>query len=297
MFGARAFTLIELLVILAIVTVIAGMLFPVFATARSMAKKSVCLSHFQQAGHALFMYQADYDDYFVPVNHQPGQTPNSRTDRTWVQLLLPYIASFKIFECPGDTSVRPRPEATFDQDLIPGDLYSQYYTASMHSNLGYNFQYLAPIYMSNGTWVAQPKSENELAEPATMLLFLDSVWEVKDGIPSGGGNWLVSPPCRYQQVDGQRIDTIAAAITGSKGHSSGTQIYAPTVGWEPEQDSASVYGGVWPWHLGRANVCSVGGSVRSLTIDQIADGCNVEPEWSGYIYDRSSYAWSPSPSR
>ena len=285
--------------IIAIIAVVSALLFPVFGTARSLARKSVCMSHFQQAAHASSMYQVDYDDYFVPVNHQPGQTPNSRTDRTWVQLLLPYITSFKVFECPSDSSARPRPDATFDQDLIPGDLYSQYYTASMRSNIGYNFQYLAPIYYSSGGWVAEPRSESEIQEPATMLLFLDSVWSLVNGAPSGGGNWLVSPPCRYEDVDGQKIDTIAAGLlsgSSSSRNGGGTQIYAPQEGWEPEQDSASTYGGVWPWHLGHANVVSVGGTVRSLTIDQIADGCDVQPEWNGYIYDRSSYAWSPTPS-
>jgi hypothetical protein len=272
---------------------IAAVLFPVLATAKSVAKKSSCLTHFRVVSAASVMYESDYDDYFTPVNYQPGQTPNSRTDRTWVQLLLPYTPSFRVFECPADDSDRPSPEATFDQDLVPGDLYSEYYTASMRSNVGYNFQYLAPIFQVNGTYIARPISESTLPNPASMMEFLDSVWAVENGYPTGGGNWLVSPPCRYQQVNGTEVDTIAAALSSGTQNGNGAQLYAPMIGWEPQQDSASVYGGVWPWHLGKTNIATVYGTARSLTIDQIADGCNVQPEWTGNIYDRSVYAWSP----
>ena len=115
------------------------------------------MAHFHVVALASEMYQDDYDGCYMPVNYQPGQTLNSRGDRTWVQMLLPYTPSFKVFECPADESDRPRMEATFDQDLVPGDLYSQYYTASIHSNVGYNFQYLSPIFLQNGVWQCQPQ--------------------------------------------------------------------------------------------------------------------------------------------
>lgn len=127
-----------------------------------------------------------------------------------------------------------------------------------------------------------------------MMEFLDSVWTVANGNPSGGGNWLVSPPCRYQNVNGQTVDTIAEAIaSGPTQLGVAPPLYTPMVGWEPQQDTSSVYGGVWPWHLDHTNVATVYGTARSLTIPQIAAGCDVQPEWTGNIYDRSVYAWSP----
>jgi prepilin-type N-terminal cleavage/methylation domain-containing protein len=291
----RAFTLLELLVVLATVALIAAMLFPVLGAARSAAKKAACLSHFRVVAQATTLYLNDYDDSFMPVNYQPGQTPNSRLDRTWVQMLLPYTPSFRVFECPADDANRPRSEAMFDQDLVPGDLYSQYYTASMHSNVGYNFQYLAPIYEFNNQWISQPKQLSEIDVPDSMLVFLDSAWSVANGVPTGGGNWLVSPPCRYETVAGVQVDTIAAAITlpGTSTGSSSAEIYAPVVGWEPEQDSENVYGGVWPWHQNRSNVCTVDGAARGLTIAQLGSGCDVQPQWQGNIFNPAIYAWFP----
>ena len=133
-----AFTLPELLVVVAIITVLAGMLFPVFSYAKSTAYKANCLSNFKQIQLATVLYVTDWDDRMMPVNHQPSAPANSQNDRTWVQLTLPYAESFRIFNCPSDYGVRPPAETTFDQDLVPGDTYSKYYSASQRVNAGYN---------------------------------------------------------------------------------------------------------------------------------------------------------------
>src|SRR5437660_2414766 len=57
------FTLVELLVVIAVIAILAGILFPVFAKARSSARKSTALSNLKQIGAALHMYTADYDDH------------------------------------------------------------------------------------------------------------------------------------------------------------------------------------------------------------------------------------------
>src|SRR5438045_723399 len=95
----RAFTLAELLTVLAILLVLAGLLFPVFVAAKGAAKKAQCISNMRQAQIATDLYMSDYDQYFMPVNHRPGAPANARLDRTWVQLILPYAKSFGIFTC------------------------------------------------------------------------------------------------------------------------------------------------------------------------------------------------------
>lgn len=290
----QAFTLIELLVVLAIIAVMAGILFPVFSTAKSSAYRVTCLSNFRQVGTSQSIYNQDYDDMFVLVNHQPASQPNSRNDRTWVQLLLPYVKSFRVFQCPGDFSNRPTPEATFDQDLVPGDLYSQYYTASMRSNLGYNFEYLAPIYSLNGEWTAWPKSTTSIPSPSSTIAYIDSAWSVVNGQPVGGGSWIVAPPCRYEVVSGVKVDTFQPSISSVTGAhlSSPVEVFQPVKGWDPDQTNTPyVYGGAWPWHSGRVNVSKVDGSAASLTLDQLTQGCDVQPHWTGSIFAPSEYRW------
>src|ERR1700743_2750175 len=63
----HAFPLIDLLVVIAIIAILAAILFPVFAQAKEAAKKSVCLSNLKQISLADLMYTGDYDDRTCPV--------------------------------------------------------------------------------------------------------------------------------------------------------------------------------------------------------------------------------------
>ena len=287
----RAFTLAELLTVLAIMAIMAGLLFPAFLSAKSAAKGSVCLSNMRQAWAAANMYIDDYDQYFMPVNHRPGAFPNPKLDRTWVQLVLPYARvlphgrSFEIFTCPADTSLWEGPDTAFDQDLVPGDVYARYYTASMHVNMGFNYLYLSPIIARDGKWVSVPKSTMSVSDPSRTLLFVDSIWDrTKDGAPIDGGSWLVVPPCRFEEEGTRRVDTFAPDGT----------VYTPFVGggWHVDQpNSPHIYGNAWPWHNGHVNLVRVDGSVKSVPIGLLTAGCDVQESWNGLIDDPSAYMW------
>jgi prepilin-type N-terminal cleavage/methylation domain-containing protein/prepilin-type processing-associated H-X9-DG protein len=282
----RAFTLIELLVVMAIMAVLCAMLFPVFAAGRSNGKRISCLSHFRQVSLATRMYSSDYDDLFMPINHEHIAEPTSRNDRTWVQLDLPYVRNFTVFYCPSDISDRPRPEATFDEDLVPGDTDTQYYTASQRVNMGYNYQYLAPLVQLNGQYESQPKMASQIARPSETILFADSVWARKeDGSPTGGGSWLVVPPCRYAQSASSIVDTFTGSTTE-------TEVFTNSFGWRVRDDgSPLIYGGAWPWHTGKVNIAYVDGSARDVTTQQLGAGCDVQNDWKGYISDPDTYMW------
>ncbi len=60
----KAFTLIELLVVIAIIAILAAILFPVFAQAKVAAKRTQYIAQSKQAGTAIIIYMADYDDLF-----------------------------------------------------------------------------------------------------------------------------------------------------------------------------------------------------------------------------------------
>ncbi|RYG49526.1 type II secretion system protein [bacterium] len=111
--GTRAFTLIELLTVIAIVAVLAGLLFAVVGPAKKEAKQSVCVSNLHQIGLATGLYNNDHDGRFpatinaiegIDTELMLGRDPDQKASDfpTPKQALQPYAKSSGVFVCSLD---------------------------------------------------------------------------------------------------------------------------------------------------------------------------------------------------
>ena len=278
----NAFTLIELLVVLAIIAILAALLFPVFSRAREGGRQTVCVSNFKQLGLSVLLYQLDYDG-MMPVIYYGDGSWNSPPSYTYAQFYDTKLTA--VFRCPSDPADDQARATAYMPAASPGsDQYK--FNLAIKSNFGFNWQYLAPVgILKDGSdYVTQPISTAEITTPADTILAADSTFGNDDaGNPVGGGSGTVDPPCR-DYSDG--TDSFAA--------SKGFDYLAWWHGWHPDHPQwGGHYGFVWPRHGDRANVIFCDGHCKALTMDQLAAGCDVKEEWGGVITDPQKYRWNP----
>jgi prepilin-type N-terminal cleavage/methylation domain-containing protein len=104
----KGFTLVELLVVVAIIVILAAILYPVFAATRRAANNATCLSNLKQIGLGVQMYAQDYDESFPAACTQADRVigkaqPNWPTPTPYLwEVVKPYIKNDAIWRCPGD---------------------------------------------------------------------------------------------------------------------------------------------------------------------------------------------------
>ena len=173
----RAFSLIELLVVLTVLAILAALLFPVFARARGLSRRTVCSSNLRQVNTAMQLYLADHDDG-LPVPYDPFRRVS------WAAQLNPYLKQFRVFRCPNQV------DATFAGRSIWEPPYNVPGNVSIWQSFGFNADHLAPAqpdcrdFDQNGRMTGPPASVFLAADPARTVLC------VGVSLAPGPGSWV-----------------------------------------------------------------------------------------------------------
>ena len=98
----RGFTLIELLVVVAIVAILAALIFPVLASVREAGRRTTCASNLAQIGKGYLLYIQDWEEYFP--SRQLGWPTDAKTWSAGTFDMRPYLPplSDPLWFCPND---------------------------------------------------------------------------------------------------------------------------------------------------------------------------------------------------
>ncbi len=203
----NGFTLIELLVVMAIIAILAAMLFPVFAQARSKAMQIDCLSNVRQLTLAFIMYADDYDGFLPPASIMNSDYSYEWAwdfnFSNWVYDGLGFIGNYTTTGKVNHCRVFAAPSF--------GRPYTGY---------AYNATYLGGCYNRNvntglitpepGGHITSPANITAVGSPANTVLLTDSALWSTFSNEVIANNYLRAPD--KDPSSGQRIDPVYAWI-------------------------------------------------------------------------------------
>jgi prepilin-type N-terminal cleavage/methylation domain-containing protein len=103
----RGFTMIEMLVVIAIIAILAALLFPTIAAVRNNAQKTSCMSNLHAIVQGMEMYKDDWRVYpevlygYNPASSGNCSGPGTSSDLLTEMRLYPnYVKDIKVFTCP-----------------------------------------------------------------------------------------------------------------------------------------------------------------------------------------------------
>ncbi|MBU6401929.1 MAG: prepilin-type N-terminal cleavage/methylation domain-containing protein [Verrucomicrobia bacterium] len=184
----NGFTLVELLVVIAIIAILAALLLPALAGAKSRARMVMCLSNKRQLALALRLYADDFRGE-VPFNDGTGGAGNwvagmMGWDLSWdvtnVTVLLdrnfsslaPYTQAAKIYKCTEDHYLSPVQRAAGWKERVRS-VSLNYYVATLHPG---SLMFREPFVVYSRLDQVSAKS------PAQIWTFID---EHPDAVSSG----------------------------------------------------------------------------------------------------------------
>jgi prepilin-type N-terminal cleavage/methylation domain-containing protein len=205
-----AFTLIELLVVIAIIAILASMLLPALAKAKSKADRIKCLNNLKQIGMFMQFYTDDNNDVFPGHRNTGLNTDDASRSLTnwWGTTIVSYgNNASNLFHCPAIKGKRldngVKWQWKFDCHLV-GYGFNGYFLGIHPYDAGDNLT-VAGVNFATKPWfkrsaIVSPAENLDIGDgmPKSDLMWSSSLWwpsscMVKDPKRSGGGYEGIDP--------------------------------------------------------------------------------------------------------
>lgn len=159
-----AFTVVELLIVMAIIAILAALLFPVFNAAKARAQRAVCMNNLRQIAFDIHLYAGDSRDSAPKTAWTSNSTAMYLDGNTAFKRVLEAQNVTNLFSCPADTFYFTY--GTNGISWIPQSLHQQAY--SEYSSYGFNGGQLT-IFGTNTPGIAGQKLSS-IRHPAKTVL-------------------------------------------------------------------------------------------------------------------------------
>lgn len=216
----KGFTLVEMLVVIAIIAVLASLLFPALSSAREKARRATCMNNLKQIGQIIIMYADDNYETFPYSGENCDTIRDAEIGDEFKTSIEIYFDNYQFFYCPSNKARYSRYKENWNNGLI-----GYTYLANIDKNyVDDNYEYLIPETSANKSInrlilmsdrIIYNKNQNRWVEANHPSAIQNPESEPQKGKFSAGGNFLYGDSS-VRWVSELQLDT---EIVSSSGYS------------------------------------------------------------------------------